>query len=105
MIESHHSRPSRDITAEVAEPEAHGYGPVLALLLKHQRRAWRRGEPAPVEAYVAQQPLLQSDPQAMLDLIYNEIVLREELGESPRLEDYLSRFPKLASELELQFEW
>ena len=104
MIESHHSRPSRDITAEVAEPEAHGYGPVLALLLKHQRRAWRRGEPAPVEAYVAQQPLLQSDPQAMLDLIYNEIVLREELGESPRLEDYLSRFPELASELELQFE-
>ena len=77
---------------------------VLALLLGHQRRAWRRGERAPVEDYLAQQPGLRDDAEAVLDLIYNEILLREEVGESPRLEEYLGRFPHLAPQLELQFE-
>ena len=58
----------------------------------------------PVETYLAQQPALQADAEAILDLIYNEIVLREEAGESPRLEEYLRRFPELAPQLELQFE-
>jgi serine/threonine-protein kinase len=40
----------------------------------------------------------------VLDLIYNEVVLRKEAGESPRLEEYLRRFPHLAEPLELQFE-
>ena len=77
---------------------------LLGLMLKHQRQAWRRGERAPVETYLAQQPELKADAQAVLDLIYNEIVLREEAGESPQLEDYLPRFPELAAELRLQFE-
>ena len=47
---------------------------------------------------------IASNTQAVLDLIYNEIVLREEAGESPALEDYLRRFPELAPELKLQFE-
>ena len=104
MTESDDARPSRDTATEDGEPETQANGPLLALLLKHQRHAWRRGEPAPVETYLAQQPVLQADAQAVLDLIYNEIVLREEAGESPRLEEYLSRFPELAPELELQFE-
>src|SRR5207245_630982 len=54
--------------------------------------------------YLAQQPELKADTQAVLDLIYNEILLREEAGESSQLEDYLSRFAELADELRLQFE-
>ncbi len=104
MTEYENARPSPDSTIENGEPGTQANGPVLALLLKHQRHAWRRGEPAPVETYLAQQPLLRADTHAILDLIYNEIVLREEFGESPRLEEYLSRFPGLAPELELQFE-
>ena len=42
-----------------AEPE--GDGPLLSLLLKHQRRAWRRGERALVETYLAQQPTVRSE--------------------------------------------
>lgn len=76
----------------------------LSLLLMHQRSAWQRGEPAEVEVYLAQQPALQGDPAAVLDLIYNEIVLREEAGELPQLDEYLRRFPKFAPELRLQFE-
>src|SRR6516165_1473097 len=102
MIESHDPRPLRDTAAEAGEAQAHE--PLLALLLKHQRRAWRRGEPAPVETYLAQQPVLQADAQAILDLIYHEIVLREESGELPQLEEYRRRFPNLVPELEVQFE-
>ncbi len=57
-----------------------------------------------METYLAQHPAVRSDTQAVLDLIYNEIVLREETGESPPLEEYLRRFPELAAELRLQFE-
>ena len=102
MTEYEDARPSPDSTIENGEPGTQANGPVLALLLKHQRHAWRRGEPAPVETYLARQTLLRADTQAILDLIYTEIVLREEFGESPRLEEYLSRFPGLAPELELQ---
>ncbi len=104
MSETEEARPSRDTTIENSDTETEANGPLINLLLKHQRNAWRRGEPAPVETYLAQQPLLTTDAQAILDLIYNEIVIREELGESPRLEEYLSRFPALARDLELQFE-
>src|SRR5262245_39000107 len=73
--------------------------PILSLLLAHQRRGWRRGERAPVETYLAQRPELKDDVEAILDLIYGEVVLREEVGESPRLEEYPDRFPHPASQL------
>jgi eukaryotic-like serine/threonine-protein kinase len=76
----------------------------LALLLKHQRRAWSQGERVLVETYLDEQPQVRADVQAVLDLIYNEIMLREEAGESPQLEEYLDRFPELDTELRLQFE-
>ena len=57
---------------------------------------WRRGERVPVETYLAQAARAAGRPRAVLDLIYNEILLREEAGESPQLEEYLSRFPELA---------
>ena len=91
MIESHDALPSGDTATANDEPETQDSGPLLALLLKHQRHSWRRGERAPVETYLAQQSAFQGDAKAILDLIYNEIVLREEIGESPRLEEYLDR--------------
>jgi eukaryotic-like serine/threonine-protein kinase len=78
--------------------------PMLALLMAYQRRAWRRGERTSVEACLAQQPGLRDDAEAVLDLIYQEVVLRQQAGESPRLEEYTSRFAHLAPQLELQFE-
>src|SRR6516165_10342862 len=78
--------------------------PMLALLMAYQRRDWRRGERTPAEEYLAQQPGLRDDAEAVLDLIYQEVMLREQAGESPRLEEYAGRFPHLAAQLELQFE-
>jgi serine/threonine-protein kinase len=78
--------------------------PMLALLLAYQRRAWRRGERVAVEALLVQHPGLAADTEAVLDLIYQEVLLREQAGETPRLDDYLRRFPDLGPQLELQFQ-
>jgi tetratricopeptide (TPR) repeat protein/tRNA A-37 threonylcarbamoyl transferase component Bud32 len=103
MTESLDAQQTRDSSGGV-DPEPAGDGPLLTLLLKHQRAAWRRGEPALVESYLEQHPTLRADTQALLDLIYNEILVREDAGQSPPLEEYLHRFPELAAELRLQFE-
>jgi WD40 repeat protein/serine/threonine protein kinase len=57
-----------------------------------------------VETYLELQPELALDPEAVLDLIYHERVLRAQCGEVPRLEEYLQRFPHLAGQLQVQFE-
>jgi tetratricopeptide (TPR) repeat protein/tRNA A-37 threonylcarbamoyl transferase component Bud32 len=74
------------------------------LLRLDQRQRWQRGDRVRVETYLEEQPGLAADREAVLDLIYNEIVLREEFGEEPRLEEYLQRFPDLETELRVQFE-
>jgi WD40 repeat protein/serine/threonine protein kinase len=78
--------------------------PALALLRADQRRRWQQGERVLVEAYIEQQSGLRADTEAVLDLIYNEIILREQLGETFRLEEYQVRFPHLAAELKDQFD-
>ena len=65
---------------------------------------WQRGDRVSVEAVLARFPHLADDDNAVLDLIYNEVVLREAAGEKPALADYVGRFPRLADQLRLQFE-
>jgi len=77
---------------------------LITLLLVDQRRRWQQGDRVLVEAYLQQQPVLQHAPEALLDLICGEMVLREEIGEPLRLDDYLHRFPQLADELCVQFD-
>jgi hypothetical protein len=72
--------------------------------LENQRLRWRRGERVFVEVYLRQTPALHSDRNVLLDLIYNEIVLREQAGERPQQQEYVLRFPLLSAELALQFE-
>src|SRR5262245_19879963 len=76
----------------------------LRLLCADQRRRWQEGDRPPVETYLQQQPELRADPEALLDLIYHEIVLRQESGETPQLDEYLRRFDGFAAELRMLFE-
>jgi WD40 repeat protein/tetratricopeptide (TPR) repeat protein len=73
-------------------------------LQDEQRAHWRRGERIPVEVLLERYPAVRADPDALLDLLYNEILIREECGEAPRLEEYLARFPELTQALRDQFE-
>ena len=79
-------------------------GDSLAAALLEQCRRWRQGERVLVEAYLEQHPALRADANAVLDLLYNEFVLRDQRGEKPQLDEYLERFPELAPELRVQFE-
>src|SRR5258708_35461381 len=76
----------------------------LAGLRADQRRRWLRGEALSVEGYRECMPFLIDDAETLLDLIFSEILLREELGESPTLDEYLRRFPEQSAALARQFE-
>jgi serine/threonine protein kinase len=80
-----------------------GLGSLLALLLQEQRDRWQQGEPIPAEAYRERHPALGQDPTGMVDLIYHEILLREQDGETPDLGEYLQRFPEYQDSLRRQF--
>ena len=75
----------------------------LALRLEQAQR-WRNHDRAPAEAYLAQQPELYINPEYALEVIYGELLLREEEGETPLPEEFLQRFPQFALQLQQLFE-
>jgi WD40 repeat protein/serine/threonine protein kinase len=77
---------------------------LVARLEEEQRTSWRSGERVRVPDYLERFPTLASDPDAVVDLIYNEFLLREQYGETPRWEEYFERFPHLADRLRDQRE-
>jgi tetratricopeptide (TPR) repeat protein len=77
---------------------------LAALLRAEQRARWQLGDRVRVEAYLTRHPEVGADPEGLLDLVYNEVFLREEAGEAPSLEEYVERFPALGDQLRLIFE-
>ncbi len=75
----------------------------LEPILDRQSRAWLAGGRPTVEELLHGSARAE-DPEALLDLIYNEIVVREELGEAAAPEEYLRRFPQLSEDLKLHFD-
>src|SRR5580704_726547 len=71
----------------------------LRELCRDQRDRWLRGERVFVEAYLDRDPQLGNDEKLLLDLIYAEFCLREEVRESPTCDEYLQRFPHFAAQL------
>ena len=57
-----------------------------------------------VEAILERHPDLRNNPELLLDLIYNEVVVREQRGEAPTLSEYMRRFPELSTAIKDQFE-
>jgi serine/threonine protein kinase/WD40 repeat protein len=76
---------------------------LAARLLDDQSQRWQEGDAVRVEAYLEQHPELRDDADGLLDLIFNEILLREEQGEVPDPAEYVARFPWLADQLRLHF--
>jgi hypothetical protein len=77
---------------------------VVAMLRAAQEERWRAGERVPAEAYLALHPALAHDVEKALELVYGEFLLREALGPTPSLDDYLRRFPAYASRLKQQVQ-
>src|SRR5262245_15435780 len=66
-----------------------------------QRQLWLRGHRPRIESYFKDYPALR-DHADVFTLIYNEFLLREEIGEAPREEEYAQRFPQFADQLREQ---
>lgn len=75
----------------------------LQKLREEQAYRWRRGEKLLVEEICKREPDLSTNSEALLELLYNEVLLRESAGEKPTAEEFTLRFPKLAEELRRQF--
>jgi tetratricopeptide (TPR) repeat protein/tRNA A-37 threonylcarbamoyl transferase component Bud32 len=77
---------------------------VAVLLRVDQRGRWRAGDPVPAEVYLQRHPAVAADPDSAVDVIFNEILLREENGDRPDPDEYLRRFPDYADLLRAQIE-
>ena len=78
-------------------------GLALALRLEQARR-WHDGDRAPAEVYLARYPELNANPEYAREVVYGEVLLREEDGDAPRAEEFLRRFPQFASQVQRLFE-
>jgi hypothetical protein len=76
---------------------------VLEAVLDEQSVCWNRGERPSAEELLERFPAHRDDPQAAVDVIYQEFLLRHGLGERPRAEEYIRRFLALSNLLIHQF--
>jgi hypothetical protein len=77
---------------------------LAAVLRVDQRQRWQAGQRVPAEEYLRRHPALNADPEAVLDLIFHEYLLRDRAAERPSAEEYLGRFPQHASTLAKQID-
>lgn len=100
MVLAEHSLTERrgDMRREFASQS-----PQLAALRQWQADRWRGGDRVLVEALIPEIAGQVSDDD-MLELIYAEVLLREESADDVRLEEYEHRFPNLATTLRRLFE-
>lgn len=63
---------------------------------------WRAGQPVPAEDYI-QRLGRDAHQESVVDLIYAEYLVREELRQAPTPEEYYQRFPDQADVLRDQF--
>ena len=73
--------------------------------LEQQKSSWMAGNPVPIEELLGF--IGDSDGEAedlLMDLIYNEVLVRESIGEQPSVSDYQSRFPKVQHQISRQFQ-
>src|SRR5208337_2025411 len=75
-----------------------------AILRGDQCARWRAGDRVPAEEYLRVCPAVSAHAQAASEIVFGEFLLREELSETPRLEEFEARFPQLAAPLRRQIE-
>jgi serine/threonine protein kinase len=93
-----------DVRQFLAEAEGLSLTQVVDVLLADQEARWKAGERVPAEAYFAMHAALPLDLEKALQLVYCEYLLREGLGQTPTLDEYLRRFPQFTSRLKQQVQ-
>lgn len=70
---------------------------MIEALQADQRQQWEKGTRPSIQDYLAKYPILRADIDSLSRLICNEILLRQQFGESPRLDDYIAQFPQCSA--------
>jgi WD40 repeat protein len=76
---------------------------MTAGLMAEFRRRWEAHDRVRVEDFLSARNESTLGDALLLDLLYQEVILREQLGERPGVEEYVQRFPALAEPLRKQF--
>lgn len=74
-------------------------GSLVARLAGEMQRRWRQGECPLAEVFLNRHPELWDQPGPAVELIYEEICLRQELDQEVRSAEILARFPGWRAEL------
>ncbi len=93
-----------DTTTGYRLPSADSLDLELEELLRVQVEDWERGTPHPLKVYLDRHPAMRARPSIVVELINQEVVLRQMRGETPRPEDYVGEFPELSDSLIRLFE-
>lgn len=96
---------SRSLSSLLDTPEEAarlGAASLVRLACADQSSRWRNGDRVLAEEYLERYPALRENADAAVDLIYSELLLREELGDAFEPVEYLRRFPRFHDALERQ---
>jgi serine/threonine protein kinase len=77
---------------------------LVATLAAEMAERWQAGDAALAEEFLARHPELSDDPEAAIQLIYEEICLRQEYGQEASAAQVLCRFPQWRAPLEVLLE-
>jgi WD40 repeat protein/tRNA A-37 threonylcarbamoyl transferase component Bud32 len=94
------SRPSEDTPPTNPDPPTGALSEeAMGWLRNSFRRRWQAGDRVRVEEFLGERFASPFNEEAVVELAYEEVALREELGERPEVEEYVQRFPDQAEAL------
>ena len=91
-----------DLTAFLAQAGSLTTEQLSQILCADQRERWLRGERPEIDYYLKLYRSSQSGPEYAIDLLYNEFLVRREIGEAPTVFEYRDRFPEFVEQLQAQ---
>jgi hypothetical protein len=91
-----------DLSAFLARVGAISAEQLSQILCADQRERWLRGESPEIEYYLRIYRSLYPGPEYAVDILYNEFLVRREIGETPTVNEYRDRFPDLIEQLQAQ---
>ncbi len=77
---------------------------LLARIRADQAERWQRGERVLVEDYLGRPAVRGLDDEGVLDLIFNEILARNQRQDRPALAEYCQRFPQYREQIGRWFD-
>ncbi len=93
-----------DLTGQSRRSAVDSLSPAMEVLLQQQAADWMQGTRRPVHAYLQGHPVADDRRALLLELVYQEVLLRQMRGEMPVAENYAAEFPELSNSIHRLFE-